>query len=41
VRPLRERAPHWALDGRTVYAIDYQRGLDVLRWNGPLYVPTK
>jgi hypothetical protein len=34
---LRERAPHWALDGRTVYAIDYQRGLDVL----PFYVPTK
>jgi hypothetical protein len=34
-------APHWALDGRTVYAIDYQRGIDVLRWNGPLYVPTK
>lgn len=32
-------APHWAPDGRTVYAIDYQRGIDVLRWNGPLYVP--
>jgi hypothetical protein len=30
-------APHWAPDGRTVYAVDYQRGLDVLRWNGPLY----
>jgi hypothetical protein len=24
-----------------VYAIDYQRGIDVLRWNGPLYVPKK
>jgi hypothetical protein len=34
-------APHWASDGRTVYAIDYQRGIDVLRWNGPLYVPKK
>jgi len=34
-------APHWAPDGRTVYAIDYQRGIDVLRWNGPLYVPRK
>ena len=34
-------APHWAADGRTVYAIDYQRGIDVLRWNGPLYVPKK
>jgi hypothetical protein len=32
-------APHWAPDGRTVYAIDYQRGLDVLRWNGSFYVP--
>jgi hypothetical protein len=29
-------APHWAPDGRTVYAIDYQRGIDVLRWTGPL-----
>jgi hypothetical protein len=29
-------APHWAPDGRTVYAIDYQRGLDVLRYDGPL-----
>jgi hypothetical protein len=26
---------------RTVYAIDYQRGIDVIRWNGPLYVPKK
>jgi hypothetical protein len=34
-------APHWAPDGRTVYAIDYQRGLDVLRWNGSFYVPRK
>jgi hypothetical protein len=34
-------APHWAPDGRTVYAIDYQRGIDVIRWNGPLYVPKK
>ena len=32
-------APHWAPDGRTVYAIDYQRGIDVLSWNGELYVP--
>jgi hypothetical protein len=29
-------APHWAPDRRTVYAIDYQRGIDVLRWTGPL-----
>jgi hypothetical protein len=32
-------APHWAPDGRTVYAIDYTRGLDVLRYEGPLVVP--
>jgi hypothetical protein len=32
-------APHWAPDGRTVYAIDYTRGLDVLRYDGPLVVP--
>ncbi|MEA2179073.1 MAG: hypothetical protein QOG77_2370 [Solirubrobacteraceae bacterium] len=31
-------APHWAPDGRTVYAIDYQRGIDVLRYDGPLYI---
>lgn len=29
-------APHWAADGRTVYAIDYERGVDVLRYTGPL-----
>lgn len=33
-------APHWAPDGRTLYAIDYERGLDVLRYTGPLFVPT-
>ena len=32
-------AMHWAAGGRVVYSIDYQRGIDVLRWNGPLYVP--
>ena len=31
-------APHWAPDGRTVYEIDYQRGIDVLRYDGPLYI---
>jgi hypothetical protein len=30
-------APHWAPDNRTVYAIDYQRGIDVLHWNGHLF----
>ena len=29
-------APHWAKDGRTVYAIDYHRGIDVLHWDGPI-----
>jgi len=29
-------APHWAKDGRTIYAIDYHRGIDVLRYTGPL-----
>jgi len=32
-------APHWAPDGKTVYVIDYTRGIDVLQWNGPTYVP--
>jgi len=30
-------SPDWAPDNRTVYAVDYHRGLDVLRWTGPLY----
>ena len=33
-------APHWAPDGKTVYSIDYERGVDILQWTGPLYVPT-
>jgi hypothetical protein len=32
-------APHWGPDGRTVYAVDYTRGLDILRYEGPLVVP--
>ncbi|HEX8206754.1 MAG TPA: hypothetical protein VF587_11910 [Solirubrobacteraceae bacterium] len=32
-------APHWGPDGRTIYNIDYTRGMDVLRYNGPLVVP--
>lgn len=32
-------SPDWAPDNRTVYAMDYHRGLDVLRYNGPLYAP--
>lgn len=30
-------SPDWAPDNRTVYAVDYHRGLDVLRYTGPLY----
>lgn len=33
-------APHWAPDGKTVYLVDYQRGLDIVQWLGPTYVPT-
>jgi hypothetical protein len=32
-------APHWAPDNRTVYAIDYQRGVDVIHWDGALTAP--
>jgi len=32
-------AAHWAPSGNIVYSIDYQRGIDVIRWKGPLYVP--
>jgi hypothetical protein len=32
-------APHWGPDGRTVYNIDYTRGMDVLRYEGPFVVP--
>lgn len=30
-------SPDWAPDNRTVYAVDYHRGLDVLRWKGSFY----
>ena len=32
-------APHWAPTGDVVYAVDYERGLDVLKYTGPHYVP--
>jgi hypothetical protein len=32
-------SPKWAPDGKTVYSIDYQRGVDILRWNGDTFVP--
>src|SRR4051812_28198544 len=32
-------SPKWAPDGRTVYSMDYHRGIDILRYNGDTYVP--
>ena len=32
-------SPKWAPDGKTVYVIDYHRGLDIIQWNGDTYVP--
>jgi hypothetical protein len=32
-------APHWAPNSDIVYAIDYERGIDVLRYKGLHYVP--
>ena len=33
-------APHWAPNSDILYAIDYERGIDVLRYKGSHYVPT-
>jgi hypothetical protein len=27
-------APHWAPDGKHFYTVDYQRGMDIWRWDG-------
>ena len=32
-------APHWHPNGKVIYAIDYTRGVDVLRYKGPTYAP--
>jgi hypothetical protein len=32
-------SPKWAGKGDVLYSIDYQRGIDVLRWTGKHYVP--
>jgi hypothetical protein len=32
-------SPKWAPGGEVLYAIDYERGIDVLRWKGQTYVP--
>ena len=32
-------SPKWAPDGKTVYSLDYHRGIDIIQWNGDTYVP--
>jgi hypothetical protein len=32
-------SPKWAGKGDVLYSIDYQRGIDILRWKGSHYVP--
>lgn len=32
-------SPKWAPTGDVVYSIDYDRGIDIIRWKGPRYVP--
>jgi hypothetical protein len=31
----------WAPSGDVVYSLDYDRGIDIIRWRGPHYVPGK
>ena len=32
-------SPKWAPSGDVVYSVDYDRGLDIIRWTGQHYVP--
>ena len=32
-------SPKWAGKDDVLYSIDYQRGIDILRWKGEHYVP--
>ena len=32
-------SPKWAPSGDVLYSIDYDRGIDIMRWNGQHYVP--
>jgi hypothetical protein len=34
-------SPKWAPSGDVLYSIDYDRGLDIIRWKGQHYVPKK
>ena len=32
-------SPKWAPDGKTLYSVDYYRGVDILQWTGDKFVP--
>ena len=34
-------SPKWARKDDVVYSLDYDRGIDIIRWQGDHYVPTK
>jgi hypothetical protein len=34
-------SPKWARRGDVVYSLDYDRGIDIIRWNGKHYVPKR
>jgi hypothetical protein len=34
-------SPKWAPSGDVVYSVDYDRGLDIIRWTGGHYLPKK
>jgi hypothetical protein len=34
-------SPKWATRGDVVYSLDYDRGIDIIRWNGSHYVPNE
>ena len=37
----RSSSPKWAGKDDVLYSIDYQRGIDILRWKGEHYVPRR
>ena len=34
-------SPKWAPSGDVLYSVDYDRGIDIMRWKGEYYVPKK
>ena len=34
-------SPKWAASGDVVYSLDYDRGIDIIRWRGSHYVPNR